>query len=193
VSGFASSGFDRVPGEPERNAALMTRGWHDGGRGAILSPMTTRRKFLLATPAGAAGLLAACRERAGTTAMAGPAAAPAASPRPLLTAVPQSAPVLHWVPRHEDLCYTFGGVPAKQRIAPGTKIVSWTEDCFDGAVKTADDLPSKAVAPGHDNPQTGLSLSKISYGLKTQRLQILVGRTTALYANNSETPACALP
>ena len=33
--------------------------------------------------------------------------------------------------------------------------MTWTEDCFDGAVKTAADLPSKVMPPGHDNPQTG--------------------------------------
>jgi acetamidase/formamidase len=37
----------------------------------------------------------------------------------------------------------------------GTRIVTWTEDCFDGAVKTRDDLPSTIMAAGHDNPQTG--------------------------------------
>jgi acetamidase/formamidase len=62
---------------------------------------------------------------------------------------------LRWVPEHRDLVYTFGGAPAKHRIAPGTRIVSWTEDCFDGVVKTASDLPSKVMAAGHDNPQTG--------------------------------------
>jgi acetamidase/formamidase len=51
--------------------------------------------------------------------------------------------------------YTFGGAAPKHRIAPGTHIISWTEDCFDGAVKTASDLPSKVMSPGHDNPQTG--------------------------------------
>jgi len=74
---------------------------------------------------------------------------------PLAVRIPADAPVLNWIPRHEDLVYTFGGAPAKQRIKPGTRIVSWTEDCFDGAVKTTVDLPSKVVAPGHDNPQTG--------------------------------------
>jgi acetamidase/formamidase len=53
------------------------------------------------------------------------------------------------------LCYTFGGVAPRQRIQPGTRIVTWTEDCFDGAVKTTADLPSKVMASGHDNPQTG--------------------------------------
>ena len=75
--------------------------------------------------------------------------------RPLLDAIPASAAVLQWTPRHEDLVYTFGGAAARQRIKPNTRILSWTEDCFDGAVKTAADLPSKVMTDGHDNPQTG--------------------------------------
>ena len=78
-----------------------------------------------------------------------------AAPTPLLAAVPANAPTLTWTPKHEDLCYTFGGAPAKHRIASGTHIITWTEDCFDGAVKTSADLPSKVMPPGHDNPQTG--------------------------------------
>ncbi len=74
------------------------------------------------------------------------AASPAAPPDP---------PVFRVVPKHDELVYTFGGVPARYRIKPGTRIVTWTEDCFDGAVKTPADLPSKVMAPGHDNPQTG--------------------------------------
>ncbi|HKB12541.1 MAG TPA: acetamidase/formamidase family protein [Vicinamibacterales bacterium] len=76
-------------------------------------------------------------------------------PAPLLRDVPASAPTLRWIPEHRDLVYTFGGAAPKHHIKPGTRIVSWTEDCFDGAVKTADDLPSKAMPAGHDNPQTG--------------------------------------
>jgi acetamidase/formamidase len=74
---------------------------------------------------------------------------------PLLPQIPANAPTLRWTPAHGDLVYTFGGAAPKHRIAPGTRIITWTEDCFDGAVKTARDLPSKAMAPGHDNPQTG--------------------------------------
>jgi len=59
------------------------------------------------------------------------------------------------VPKHEELVYTFGGAKPLQRIRPGTRIITWTEDCFDGAVRTPADLPSKAMTPGHDNPQTG--------------------------------------
>ncbi len=78
-----------------------------------------------------------------------------ARPAPLLAAVPAGAPTLTWTPQHADLTYTFGGAPPKHHIKSGTRIVSWTEDCFDGAVKTAADLPSKVMTPGHDNPQTG--------------------------------------
>ena len=128
--------------------------------------MNTRRDFLIRAPLGAAGLLAACNAEAPGASAAPPAQAPAqapaqtptppgAPPRPLLAQVPAGAPVLNWIPKHEELVYTFGGVPARQRVKPGTRIVSWTEDCFDGAVKTSADLASKLVPPGHDNPQTG--------------------------------------
>ncbi len=67
----------------------------------------------------------------------------------------ETGAVLHYVPKHEELKYTFGGVPAAKRIRPGTRIVSWTEDCYDGAVTKPGQLPSKVQLPGHDNPQTG--------------------------------------
>jgi len=64
-------------------------------------------------------------------------------------------PVLRYVPRHEELKYTFGGAAPTHRIKPGTRIVTWTEDCYDGAVTKPGQLPSKMQLPGHDNPQTG--------------------------------------
>jgi len=64
-------------------------------------------------------------------------------------------PTLHYIPKHEELKYTFGGVAPTHHIAPGTRIVTWTEDCYDGAVTRPDQMPSKVQAPGHDNPQTG--------------------------------------
>jgi acetamidase/formamidase len=64
-------------------------------------------------------------------------------------------PVLHYVPKHEELKYTFGGVAPTHRIQPGTRIITWTEDCYDGAVRKPGDIPSKVQLPGHDNPQTG--------------------------------------
>ncbi len=64
-------------------------------------------------------------------------------------------PVLRYVPKHEELKYTFGGVAPTHRIQPGTRIVTWTEDCYDGAVQKPGDIPSKVQLPGHDNPQSG--------------------------------------
>jgi len=123
--------------------------------------MHRRRAFLTQVPVGLAGLVAACQSR-GRDAAPAAAAAPAASsgagaskPAPLLREIPAAAPTLRWTPGHGDLVYTFGGAAPKHRIAAGTRIVSWTEDCFDGFVKTASDLPSKVMPPGHDNPQTG--------------------------------------
>lgn len=62
---------------------------------------------------------------------------------------------MRYVPKHEELKYTFGGVAPTHRIKPGTRIVSWTEDCFDGALTKPGQKPSEVLAPGHDNPQTG--------------------------------------
>jgi acetamidase/formamidase len=64
-------------------------------------------------------------------------------------------PVLVYRPAHEELKYTFGGAAPARRIKPGTRIVSWTEDCYDGAVTKPGQLPSKVQLSGHDNPQTG--------------------------------------
>jgi acetamidase/formamidase len=118
--------------------------------------MTSRRDFLAATPIGLAGAVIACRV-AETGGRDSGAIAQSGSPQSVapLATIPADAPVLNWIPKHEDLVYTFGGAAAKQRIKSGTRIVTWTEDCFDGAVKTANDLPSKVMTPGHDNPQTG--------------------------------------
>ena len=64
-------------------------------------------------------------------------------------------PVLKYEPAHGELRYTFGGAAAIRRVQPGTRIVSWSEDCYDGAVTDPGQLPTKVMLPGHDNPQTG--------------------------------------
>jgi acetamidase/formamidase len=64
-------------------------------------------------------------------------------------------PVLVYRPAHEELKYTFGGAAPARRIKSGTRIVSWTEDCYDGAVTKPGQIPSKVQLPFHDNPQTG--------------------------------------
>src|SRR6195256_6352256 len=72
-----------------------------------------------------------------------------------VTLVAADPPVLRYVPKHNELKYTFGGVAPTHHIAPGTRIVTWTEDCYDGAVTRPDQRPSKVARAGHDNPQTG--------------------------------------
>jgi acetamidase/formamidase len=117
--------------------------------------MNRRRTFLTQAPLGLVGLAAACKSSGEAASSPAPAAATPAAATPLLRAVPAGAPTLRWTPQHSDLVYTFGGAAPKHRIASGTHVISWTEDCFDGAVKTARDLPTKVMSPGHDNPQTG--------------------------------------
>ena len=120
--------------------------------------MNARRQFLVTAPIGLAGVIGACKN-AGRAASAEPNAilpCSTASPQNApLTAYPADAPTLRWIPKPDELVYTFGGAAPRQHIRPGTRIISWTEDCFDGAAKTADDLPSKVMTAGHDNPQTG--------------------------------------
>ena len=118
--------------------------------------MNSRRDFLASAPIGLAGVLAACNPKGDASAPAeATPPAPASSPPASLATIPADAPVLNYIPKHEELVYTFGGAPARHRIRPGTHIISWTEDCFDGAVRTTSDLPSKVMTAGHDNPQTG--------------------------------------
>ncbi len=73
----------------------------------------------------------------------------------LAGAVQAEEKVLRYVPKHEELKYTFGGAAPTHHVQPGTRIVTWTEDCYDGAVTRPDQLPTKVIPPGHDNPQTG--------------------------------------
>ena len=122
--------------------------------------MHTRRQFVVRAPLGLIGAVVACRggDQSADTTPAEATAASAASvtpPSPVASPGASTGPVLHWIPKHEELVYTFGGAAPRQRIQPGTRIVTWTEDCFDGLVKTSADLPGKVMPPGHDNPQTG--------------------------------------
>jgi acetamidase/formamidase len=116
-----------------------------------------RRQFIVQSPLGIVGALAAGSAWS-RSAMADPSKASATAAK---TASASAADldagrsVLRWVPKHEELVYTFGGAAPRRRIQPGTRVITWTEDCFDGSLKTAADLMSKVAIPGHDNPQTG--------------------------------------
>ena len=67
--------------------------------------------------------------------------------------------VCTWAPDPDGdparLTYTFGGAAPVVGVRPGAVIDTWTLDCFAGAVRTADDLPSLVCNPRQLNPQTG--------------------------------------
>ncbi|MFI0419069.1 acetamidase/formamidase family protein [Spongiactinospora sp. 9N601] len=63
--------------------------------------------------------------------------------------------VVSYRPGPEDLAYTFGGRPAAARIAPGTILELYTEDCFGGRVRGPADLPSQVCEFPYLNPVTG--------------------------------------
>ena len=121
-------GFRRGPARRSRRPAAEI-----SGEVVVMRSDTVhrRRAFLTQLPIGFAGLLSACRARAvddRALAATGSAAPPATSrepsigraarPAPLIRELPANAPTLRWVPKHEDLVYTFGGAAPRQRM-PG--------------------------------------------------------------------------
>ncbi|MEV5752246.1 acetamidase/formamidase family protein [Actinoallomurus sp. NPDC052308] len=51
--------------------------------------------------------------------------------------------------------FAFGGRPPALTVEPGTVVELFTEDCFGGAVRTVDDLPSEVCEFPYLNPVTG--------------------------------------
>ncbi|MCI0706285.1 MAG: acetamidase/formamidase family protein [Ignavibacteriae bacterium] len=72
-----------------------------------------------------------------------------------LCLISASAQTVKYIPKHDELRYTFGGHPPVMSLKPGTIIETWTEDCYDGSVKKPTDIPSVVAPIGRDNPQTG--------------------------------------
>ncbi|CQR65368.1 acetamidase/formamidase family protein [Streptomyces leeuwenhoekii] len=67
-----------------------------------------------------------------------------------------SAPrILTVRPGPDEYAWTFGGAPPVARIAPGTVLDLYTEDCFAGRVRSEKDLVSEVCAFPFLNPQTG--------------------------------------
>ncbi len=58
-------------------------------------------------------------------------------------------------PEANDFVWTFGGAPPLARIAPGTILELFTEDCFAGRVRGVGDLVSEVCEFPYLNPQTG--------------------------------------
>jgi acetamidase/formamidase len=60
-----------------------------------------------------------------------------------------------YVPKPAELGYTFGGREPVRDLRPGEVRTVYTEDCFGGAVKTIDDLPTRVCQMPYLNPVTG--------------------------------------
>lgn len=58
-------------------------------------------------------------------------------------------------PEPGEFAWTFGGVSPVARIAPGTVLDLYTEDCFGGRVRSEKDLVSEVCEFPFLNPQTG--------------------------------------
>jgi acetamidase/formamidase len=58
-------------------------------------------------------------------------------------------------PQPGEFAWTFGGAAPVARIAPGTVLDLYTEDCFAGRVRSEDDLVSQVCEFPFLNPQTG--------------------------------------
>ena len=63
--------------------------------------------------------------------------------------------VLEYTPTREQYAFTFGGAAAARRIKPGAALRLWSEDAFNGALRSVDDLSAEKVDLGFVNPQTG--------------------------------------
>src|SRR4051812_44066464 len=63
--------------------------------------------------------------------------------------------VLEYTPTAEQYAYTFGGAAPAMRITPGTALRLWSEDAFNGVLRSTDDLSSAKVDLRFVNPQTG--------------------------------------
>ncbi|CAM5238446.1 acetamidase/formamidase family protein [Streptomyces xanthochromogenes] len=58
-------------------------------------------------------------------------------------------------PKENEYAWTFGGAAPVARIAPGTVLDLYTEDCFAGRVRSERDLVSRVCEFPFLNPQTG--------------------------------------
>lgn len=62
---------------------------------------------------------------------------------------------IRFKPERSDYTYTFGGAKPVMTIKPGTLMRLWSEDAFNFALTTVDDMPSQKIDIRYVNPQTG--------------------------------------
>ena len=62
---------------------------------------------------------------------------------------------VEYTPTRDQLVYTFGGAAPVMTVQPGTVLRLWSEDAFNHALTSVDDLSSEKVDLRFVNPQTG--------------------------------------
>jgi acetamidase/formamidase len=60
-----------------------------------------------------------------------------------------------FTPTPDQYVYTFGGAAPAAKVRPGTVMRLWSEDAFNGAITTVNDLASEKLDRNRLNPQTG--------------------------------------
>ncbi|GAA2173222.1 acetamidase/formamidase family protein [Arthrobacter parietis] len=63
--------------------------------------------------------------------------------------------IVEYRPSRDQLVYTFGGAPPVMTVKPGTVLKLWSEDAFNHALTSVEDLSSVKVDLRFVNPQTG--------------------------------------
>ncbi|MHB1235866.1 MAG: acetamidase/formamidase family protein, partial [Microbacteriaceae bacterium] len=63
--------------------------------------------------------------------------------------------VVEFTPERSQFVYTFGGAEPVMRVRPGTALKLWSEDAFNHALRSVDDVASKRLDVRYLNPQTG--------------------------------------
>ncbi|WP_026536088.1 acetamidase/formamidase family protein [Arthrobacter sp. H14] len=63
--------------------------------------------------------------------------------------------LVEFTPTREQLAYTFGGAAPVMTVQPGAVLKLWSEDAFNHALTSVDDISSEKVDLRFVNPQTG--------------------------------------
>ncbi|MFJ6280745.1 acetamidase/formamidase family protein [Arthrobacter subterraneus] len=63
--------------------------------------------------------------------------------------------IVEYRPSRDQLVYTFGGAKPAMTVKPGTVLKLWSEDAFNHALTSVEDLSSEKVDLRFVNPQTG--------------------------------------
>ncbi|MDQ4006922.1 MAG: acetamidase/formamidase family protein [Actinomycetota bacterium] len=63
--------------------------------------------------------------------------------------------VVEFTPAREQYAYTFGGVEPVMKVQPGSVLRLWSDDAFNGVLRSVDDVSGEKLALPFVNPQTG--------------------------------------